>query len=102
MPAGQIHCWTLLAENLRPSVSVGKSSHDSVDKRFTANEPGEVIQEMLDDRFGLVGLAAGDVGRDEAGRCGEQRVAVGQGLGVGDIQPGGGSRWERSASSKAS
>ncbi len=45
---------------------------------------------MADEGFVFAAVAAGGVRGEVAIRRGEQRVVVGQGLGVGDVEPGGG------------
>lgn len=52
----------------------------------------EVVEKMADEGEAFGGVAAGDVGREiDAGMAGEG-MGIGQGLGVGDIEPGGGER----------
>ena len=71
-----------------PMTQVG-ISHDLVEQRLAVRESGEVLEEVLDEGAGFVGVAAGDVGGDEAGGFGAERVIVGEGFGVGDVEPGG-------------
>ena len=53
-------------------------------------EPGEVVHKMMHEGEGFVGVATRDVGGDVAVGLEPERMAVGERLGVGDVQPGGG------------